>query len=307
MSGATTKTTDIDEWRGTLGSRILSMVTARLLAVAEGEGLNGDELLKQADLSRERLEDPDRYLPIERHVALGDAISAGLGPVNGGLHSGMAIFGDPRGGLGYAIRRSGTHARALRRFCGFLAVANQSLRTRLSGDEGQSLKLELDLAQGLKRQGHPAEALFAAWVAMSRFVTNHDWTPSAVTFTHEPRGPISEHAEFFRCSVEFRAPATALWIGADALGAPIAPTEHSLDAVFDRLEPQLEPFHPKAAVEKLMSALRQGGVEAPAPMAPELRQRAAQLLCGADFGLPRFEVAYLLGYPNVDTLHEALA
>ena len=308
MAGTLKTDPSIDERRGTLSSRILSMVTARLLAVAEGEGLNGDELLLQANLSRELLSTPDRYLPIERHVALGDAISAALGPVNGGLHSGMAIFGDPRGGLGYAIRRSGVHGRALRRFCGFLAVANQSLQTRLSGTDGGPLKLELELAQGLKRQGHPAEALFAAWVAISRFVTNRDWVPLSVTFTHEPRGPTSEHAEFFRCPVEFAAPATTLSIGADTLLDPIERTEHTLNAVFDRLQAQLYgQSHSEAAIETLMNALHHGGVETQDPLKPALLRRAAELLCGADFGLPSFEVAFLLGFSDVETLQDALA
>ncbi len=308
MKGTLNAASSVDEPRGTLGSRILSMVTARLLAVAEGEGLNGDELLLQARLSRELLSNPDRYLPIERHVALGDAISAALGPVNGGLHSGMAIFGDPRGGLGYAIRRSGVHGRALRRFCSFLAVANQSLRTRLSGAEGGALSLELELAQGLKRQGHPAEALFAAWVAISRFVTNRDWVPLAVTFTHDPRGPTSEHAEFFRCPVEFGAPATTLSIGASTLRDSIEWTEHPLDATFTRLQAQLCDHASGAALEVLMSALRRGGVEPEASfIEPALLGRTAQLLCGADFNLPRFEAAFLLGFSDVEALRAALA
>src|SRR5690606_29754385 len=98
------------------GRELLAFVTGSLLRVAEQAGLDGNDLLASAGLSREQLKSPDAYLPVEKHIALGMRMTEMLGSVNAGLHSGAAIYGDPSGALGFAIRRSRNHATALTRF-----------------------------------------------------------------------------------------------------------------------------------------------------------------------------------------------
>jgi hypothetical protein len=291
------------------GSRILALVTRSLVRVAESEGLNADELLAAAGLSWSALEDPDAYLPIARHLALGVAITDGLGPVNGGLRSGAAIYGDPRGALGFAIRRSGTQRRALGRFCRFVSITNESVR--LSCEEtSEGLSLRAEMIPGLAALGHPTEALFSAWVSIARVVTGVRWAPVRVAFRHAPRGPAAEHRQFFGCPVEFGAQASCLSIASEALDLAIMGTPHAFDATLARLKEQLlagSPRPPAVAAERLLAELAGGQVEVVEAHDPALCLGAARLLLAAVPALPAYEIAFWLGFSGVEALREALA
>ena len=278
------------------GRHIRAAVTLGLLRAAEAEGLNGDEILGRAGLTRAEIENPNRALPIERHVAVGRAMTERLGAVNAGLRTGAAIYGDPRGALGYSLRRSTRHELALARFCRFIAISNDSVHLyREPHDAGLDLRAEM--VSELSLLGHPTEALFAAWVAIARVVTGSHWAPLRVSFRHRAHGPTNEHLEFFACPVEFGATESRLSIGRDALALPIAVSAHPLDAVFGRLRAELTD-------QRLANALERGGLN-PGEFEAEMRDAAAKWLVAA--GQPALEVAYLLGYESVDLVEALLA
>lgn len=284
------------------------MVTSRLLAVGEGEGLDGDALLREAGLSRAAIEKPDDYVDIQRHVALGVAMTRALGPVNAGLHSGMQIFGNPRGALGFAVLRSGTHAAGLAAFSHFLSVANQSLKTSLV-PEVCGAKFHLEMVDSLAELGHPAEALFAAWTAISRLVTATTWQATEVSFAHKARGPVIEHEQFFGCPVHFEADESTLLIDAEVLQLPILAAPHHLDGVIEQLGQELRlalgSTADLQAVEALLHELTAGGVDRASRHDPTLLLLAARQLL-ASRQLPLFEIAFLLGWQNVPDLKRAL-
>ena len=283
------------------GRRIRAAVTLGLLRAAEAEGLNGDEILTRAGLTRADLENPNRALPIERHVAVGRAMTERLGAVNAGLRSGAAIYGDPRGALGYSLRRSARHELALTRFCRFIAITNDSVRLACE-PQPDGLDLCAEMVSELDALGHPTEALFAAWVAIARVVTGTHWAPLRVSFRHRAHGPTSEHLEFFACPVEFGAAESRLSIGRAALALPIAVSAHPLDAVFRRLRAELSrnPAWHAAKIEPLSAALERGALDTGDRIEGTLRDAAAAWLI--EDGQPALEVAYLLGYPSVDAL-----
>jgi hypothetical protein len=298
------------------GGQILALVTRNLLGVAEAEGLDPAELLAAAGLSHGDLTRADAYLPIERHVALGRAMAERLGAVNGGLHSGAAIYGDPRGALGFAIRRSGTHARALEHFVHFIAITNDSLELALER-HADGISLSVEMISALAQLGHPTEALFSAWVSIARFATTVRWAPLRVTFRHPARGSTAEHRDFFGCPVEFAAPRSLLTITARSLELPIAPVEHPFDAVLDRMEQRLyrqpRSDEPGAAggsappAARLLAELRKGRLESLAAHSPALLSEIGLLLLSGEASLPAFETAFLLGFPSVRELTLAVA
>lgn len=283
------------------GGHILAAVTRALLGVAEVERLEAGELLARAGLTRRQLEDPDNFIPLERHVALGQVITERLGFVNGGLRSGAAIFGDPANVLGFAVRRSGDHARALQRFCRYIAITNEGVRlTCTANDAGVCLNAEL--VAGLAELGHPSEALFAAWVAIARVATAVRWSPTRVELEHQPRGPTIEHDGFFGCPVQFGAEATRLWIDRAALALPIASTPHPFDRVLRELGLRWLESAPSAEhgeITRLLAALDAGPLEAPLAIEPELRVQAAKLLRSGPAPAHAYEVAFLLGFSSV--------
>lgn len=290
-------------------THILAMVTSRLLAVGVDKGLDAAELLREADLTAEEIADPDREVPISKHVALGTAMASKLGRQNAGLHSGMQIFGDPRGALGFAIRRSGTHLAALESFRAFLAVANQSLVASLRREPDETLRFQLDLVPGLADLGHPAEALLAAWVAISRQVTETRWSPAQVTFSHEPRGAPEEHRAFFGCDVRFGARRTGLVVRAGDLLLQIPRAPHQLEQLLDcAWEPRMP--DPGAFADSLRSAraeLREHGrVRNANTVEPTALEGLARELSRPPRMLADFEIAFLLGMDSVHELRQRL-
>ncbi len=210
------------------GNEILVAVTRGLLGAIDGRGVDRGELLAAAGVSDAEVADPDAWLAITRHVRLGQLITEALPGQNLGLQTGARIFGDPRGALGYTLRRSEQHWRALRNFCSYLGVVNLSLATELSLAPNAT-SLTLHMVPELAELAHPAEALFAAWVAISRHLTDTVWAPAEVSFSHQPRGDVREHEEFFGCPVLFGRPSSRLLLPASAWALPIASSPHELE------------------------------------------------------------------------------
>jgi hypothetical protein len=285
------------------GYLILAAITRGLLAAASAERLDTRELLVRAGLTRAQLDEPDAFVPVARHFALREAISQRLGFVNGGLRVGAAMYGDPSNVLGYAVRRSGDHRRAVEVFGRYIGITSQGMRLVCAQVDG-GVCLSAELMPGLWELGHPSEALFAAWVSICRVATGRLWKPLHVEFRHAARGPIDEHQAFFGCPVTFAAPATRLALGDSVLDLPIARVPHPLDGVIAELQGRWLARVPAPRREEangLCAALEAGLVDLRVfPRA--LRVEAALAL--RETSLAAYEVAFLLGF---DSVHEVLA
>jgi AraC-like DNA-binding protein len=185
-------------------------------------------LLREAGLHEESL-DPDSWLPIERHLRLGQAISAALPGQNLGLQTGAPIFSDPRGALGYSLRQSQSHQRALKNFSSYIATVHRAIRIVLLS-EGRGTSVLLEMAPEMEAVGHCAEALFAAWVAMSRHLTNSAWRPLEVMFVHQPFAETSEHRALFGCPVSFGCRQNRLLLSESDASLEIAAVTHEFES-----------------------------------------------------------------------------
>lgn len=288
-----------------LGSEILASVTRNLLASVDARQVDRAELLRAAGLSEARLADPDGWVPIALHVRLGQAISAALPGENLGLQTGARIFGDPRGALGYCLRRSGTQARALRNFSAYLGLVNRSMKTALTHTpSGGSFTLQM--VPELAALGHPAEALCSAWVAISRHLTRSSWCPSEVVFEHHPRGSTAEHREFFGCAVSFGRGPTCLRVPEPAWELPIEPVPHELERAyglaFEHARALLTPTE-AADLDRISSQLSKPPIDAFSGPDELQRSRGARLALARGLlqhsSLFVHEAAYLLGFGDL--------
>jgi len=279
------------------GYIILAAMTRGLLAAARAERLETGELLARAGLTRAQLDDPDGFVPFDRHMALRAAISERLGFENGGLRAGSAMYGEPGSVLSYAVRRSGDLRRAVERFCRFVSSSSDGLRLDCA-PEGDGLRLNAELGPGLWELGHPSEALLAAWVSIGRIATGRRWLPLRVEFRHAARGPSDEHEGFFGCPVLFGAPSTTLLLGPPVLALPIVAAPHPLDGLGAGLEQRWAahlPAERRAPARDLCRALADGPID-PRVFPRELRLEAARVLRASQAA---FEVAFLLGFDSV--------
>ena len=213
-----------------LGHEILAVVTRGLLRAAESRGLDRAALLGEAGLSDDAIERPDNWVPIAQHLRLGQAIAAAFPERNVGLQTGAPIFSDPRGALGYCLRRSQVHRRALENFARYIGTVNRTIRV-VFVREHVGTAVVLEMLPEMAAAGHPAEALFAAWMSISRFLTRSKWKPLEVEFVHQPFGNTEEHGALFGCPVGFGRDRNRLVLSEDAGALAIPETSHEFDSV----------------------------------------------------------------------------
>jgi Arabinose-binding domain of AraC transcription regulator, N-term len=291
---------------------ILATVTRNLLGSVDGRGAERAELLAAAQLDESALSDPDGWVPIRAHVQLGRAIMAAFPSENLGLQTGYRIFGDPRGTLGYALRRSALLWRALGNFGAYLAVVNRAMEVELvAGASGCAVTLHM--TPELAAICHPAEALFAAWVGISRHLTAERWCPELVTFTHPAQGDPAEHAEFFGCPVHFERAQTALRIPASACQLTIATAPHELEGGLAAASAAARAFVDGAAAERDLEALTVALATAPL----DVRAVAGRASSAARLALAHgllvssrmlvHEIAFLLGFADLRAFEREVA
>lgn len=290
--------------------QILAAVTRGLLRSIEGRGVDPGTFLQKAGLSAQAIADPDGWVGITQHIDVGRAIMSTFPGQNLGLQTGARIFGDPRGALGYVLRRSERQWLALKNFCSFLRVVNQSMVVELSLAPERT-SVEFHMVPELAAVAHPAEALMAAWMAISRHITSSAWCPEEVIFCHAPQGDTREHEKFFGSPVHFRGSTNRLVLPSSAWGLPISVEPHDLDSVF-------EPAR-NLAVEVAEGGVQTRAVDAIAsrlttlPLDVTALGPGESLLARLAFGyglLKRsslfvHEIAYLLGFDDLRSLEES--
>jgi AraC-like DNA-binding protein len=199
-----------------LGHEVLAVVTRGLLRAVESRGLDRAALLRAAGLSEASLRRPDSWVPIAQHLRVGRAIAAAFPDTNVGLQTGAPIYSDPRGALGYGLRRSQVHRRALGNFAAYIETVNRAVRMVVL-PEPRGTALVLEMLPQMAEAGHPAESLFGAWLSISRYLTGTAWHPLQVEFVHQPFGSSKEHESLFGCPVAFGRAQTRL-ILSEAVG-----------------------------------------------------------------------------------------
>jgi hypothetical protein len=215
-----------------LGNEILAVVTHSLLRASEGRGLDRATLLRQAGLTEDSL-DPDGWLDIDQHLRVGHAMASALPGQNLGLQTGAPIYSDPRGALGYCLRRSQTNSRALQAFGAYVMLVNRAARVLLA-QEPAGMSVVLELAPQMESARHPAEAILAGWLALSRHLTGSRWHPLKVELVHSPVGDTTEHAAVFGCPVDFGSSRTRMVLSPSVADLPIPVRSHELDVALGR-------------------------------------------------------------------------
>jgi AraC-like DNA-binding protein len=179
-----------------------------------------------------------------------------------------------------------------------------------------------------------SEMTLATVTSLCRSIANHDFTPTAIEFQHDPPADVSEHLRLFRCPVEFRAPVNKLHFESSNLALPIAKADASLCVLLDRhAEELLAKFPPRdSLVDQVRSIIAnefRGGDPSLEQVAHQLgltprtlqrklhetgtshnelldqmrRQLAMRYLREREMAI--CEVAYLLGFSESSSFHRA--
>jgi AraC-like DNA-binding protein len=183
-------------------------ITRLACACAEDEGVEVENLLQQAGLSREHIDDKQARLEVRSQIRFLDLVAKSVDDDHLGFH--LARNYDLREGgfLYYVLASSDRLGKALQRGARYSSVVNEGIRLALR--EGKRIELVVeyvDVARPFER--HQIEFLIVTVVRICRQITGRHLIPHDITFTHACKA-TSEMNTFFGREPRFGAETDAV-------------------------------------------------------------------------------------------------
>lgn len=168
-------------------------------------------ILSKAELSREQLTlDPGGVFVASQHRFLELAANETNDPQLG-LHVAAEINLRDIGLLYYLQAATATVAEAIQELAQYSTTANEEIRVEIAQRDDQTIvSLVPVLALEAPRRQHP-ELVTLAFIRVLRALTNHDFSPSRISFAHTRNSGLREVHRILRCPVEF-AQAVDRWV-----------------------------------------------------------------------------------------------
>lgn len=301
---------------------------ARLISLAEAQGVSGRLLLDAAGIASGQLQDPDARLPLAAEIAIWQTLAQRADPACG-VRAGTAFRVRSMGLVGYVAYFSATLRQALRHLQRYGRIFTEAVEFKLEeGPPDVALAIchpSLGSGQAIAQDFRLAAALQAC-----RDLTGVAVVPVEASFTYAQPPSTLTHREHFRCPLRFGAPSAQLVFHSRDLDLPTLRGDETLAGLLSRYAEQLlttllqghSTQHTVRAV--LWSLLADGEpslarVAAVLGMSPRTLQRrlasegtsvareienirrtmAVALL--RDPGLPIADIAFLLGYSESST------
>ncbi|MBM7366980.1 AraC family transcriptional regulator [Gordonia hydrophobica] len=152
----------------------------------------------------------DRFIPFTALSTLVGVCAAEFGVPDFGLRLAARQDPDILGPLAIAARHAETMGDGLREVTRYTHVYSPALATELR-EHGDEVSYVLEtLPQRLPYRSHVVELAMGVTLSACRMFTGPDFRPTRVAFDHQPIADRSVYLEYFRCPVEFDAPAIAL-------------------------------------------------------------------------------------------------
>jgi AraC-like DNA-binding protein len=240
-----------------------AVLLALLVKVARTAGLDGEAMLRAANIDPEVLEDSSARVPRSSEHVLWSALARQTGDDAFGMHLAENWVNSGQFGvLEYLIRGSAT----LRAAC---EQVTQFLPLLFDGDEVvYETRADGAVVFGYRRgvggpplTRHPEECAVTAFVLLARFMLGPDWNPAEILFEHAEPKDTREHQRIFRVPVSFGQKLNGVVFSA-----------YWLDRPWGRSDPQLQQLLQDYS-SRLLATLPQGP-----PFTEQVRRIVAQQL-----------------------------
>lgn len=311
-----------------------AMRVIRLLQAAERLSIDADELLQQAGIRGEQIDDPDQRIP-EALVLQVWQLLAARQPDNPDIGLDVGSSGDVRQGgiLGYAVMHSKNAGHALRRIARFCRLI--STRVDITLEEGpEAWRLESRVPPPLPGFRPPTDESVAGIVSVLREITGRQIDPVTVVCPYPRPDDLSALRRVFRSELSFDAACAAMTFRTRDMAMPLLNPETKLADYLDRLAEQELAALPRSdtyarrtgrtvwrqlsegqpaldavardigvSARTLQRRLREEGTSF-AGVVDDLRRQMAPTLLENE-SLAVYEVAYLLGYADPSAFFRA--
>lgn len=194
-----------------------------VLDTAELYGCDGDLLLGETGLARERLADPILRIPMHQLRTLLELAARDSGLAHFGLLVGSAVRPGSYGVLGAVSMTSATLGESMsmiRRF-GKIVFDSPSSQTHIAIEQGRVLLEDQRITELEPYSAYMQEAVLAGWTAFGRWLIGHNAAPLAVEMIHPAIADPVLYEGFYGCPVTFGAERNALVFAESMLSARI--------------------------------------------------------------------------------------
>ncbi|MBD3669273.1 MAG: AraC family transcriptional regulator [Gammaproteobacteria bacterium] len=175
-----------------------------VLKACEDKGVDTDELLSRAGISRATAEDPDGEVSFEEMRNFWrTAYELSRDPYLA-MHAGMHVTTGTFQCYDYLILNAGSIQQAIENYVRYMALINTWIGWEIV-DEGSQIRLQMKANSGALPPPTPEYVftILARW--LRQILKDPDWSPVSVRFTCPPPGDPTPLIEFFGCLVRFES------------------------------------------------------------------------------------------------------
>lgn len=307
-----------------------------VLGEAQRQGIEETTLLRAAGIQPSELE-RERW-PIDHITRLWRAAARLTQDAGFGLKAGALVGPASFNVVGFIVQSAATLRQALTVVQKYQTLISDGGRFQLLAGPQTSWLVYHPRQGDLAFSPHQIEAVLAAVVSASRWITPQPLKPTLVRFSHEAVGPLAGYREVFGCPIEFTQAYSGLLIDNAVLDAPLP-----------QANAQLARLHEQYAADQLQALAQQQGLDQtvrnwlhaqmkahPGPPAPTRTDAAAAFglhertlarrlqACGTHYAdlldavrrdlalqqvgdteLPLREVAHALGFADISPFYRA--
>ncbi|HET9233694.1 MAG TPA: AraC family transcriptional regulator, partial [Candidatus Eisenbacteria bacterium] len=244
---------------------IAATSTLAMLRTAEARGVETADLVTQAGLTRDFLEDPDARLPGPTVLGIWNALRDRTGdPALQLVAPSTLPFGAYRV-IDYLVGAAATVGDGIRYFTRFFGLIADAVTLTIDRDR-DAYCLSLKMADGGPVPPMYVDYVFAALVTRIRMRIRHDLPVLRVELRQVEPGNTGPYVHVFDAPIEFGAPADRLCFSAETWGLPIEGADAALARVLEeharilaRRIPQYTPGFRTDVQVAIASALPDGG------------------------------------------------
>jgi AraC-like DNA-binding protein len=244
---------------------IAATSTLAMLRTAEGRGIDATDVLKEAGVTREYLEDPDARLPAPTVMAIWNALRTRTGDPALQLFAPTSLpFGAYRV-IDYLVATSVTVGEGIERFARFFRLIADAISLTIEHDQEQHY-LCLARADGSAVPPVYADYVFAALVGRIRMRIKPDLHVCRLQLRQPEPANSAPYTEVFRAPVRFGAPDDRLCFSNDEWNSPTVSADAALVVLMEEHArilaeriPQVESGFRTEVQKAIASALPEGG------------------------------------------------
>ncbi len=223
---------------------------------ARSQHINAAELLREAGLPRDVLENPDALISFHRFaLVLELASKASHNPLFGlqfGLHQGVGIFGS----LLYLVRNANSVGDALDDLGHYFHVHDNYGDVVVHRADQHALLHYASEAQNLPGSRHVSELVVGVGHQLMRTLLGNRWQPSAAMFQHAPAATPARYCRLLGVAPRFNSAFDAWMFDTHLLNVPLSDADPALHRLMQQNLDNVSRLHSNQLPKHIQRLLR---------------------------------------------------